>query len=456
LSVERGTTDGTEVGQSRRVHPLVFHALRFVRYGLMLVLPITLALQNYYTDPAYARDDYRSIAAYVEAMGRPGDAVLLNAPGQQEVFGYYYHGDLPVYPLPEGRPLDPAATEAALRGLARPGGRVWGVLWATDESDPERFVEGWLDDHAYKAMDSWYGNVRLVVYAVPEETAGAPEHTLNVRLQGAGTGDEITLLGYSTLESQLTAGDIAQISLFWRAERVPAQRYKVFVHVLDGDNHIVGQRDAEPGGGARLTTLWQPGETIVDHYGVPIHPATPPGQYRVEVGMYSVETGRRLTTPGGEGQAWLEPLVVERPQVPAPLTALGMQHGEGADFEALRLLGYDAYKLGSAWQPDVALQAGDLMHVSLYWQAKAAPDGDWRLVLTLRDSEEKELAQVAAEPVAGYPTGKWQGGDVWRGQFNLAIPDDAPPGRYRVEVQPIAPDDRAVQPFLTAPFTVGE
>jgi hypothetical protein len=441
------------------------HRSRFVRYALrclqvvaalLILVPSIQALNNYYNVPTYARDDYRSIAEYVQSTGRPDDAVLLNAPGQQEVFGYYYRGDLPVYPLPESRPLDPAATEAALAELAQPGGRVFALLWATDESDPERFVEGWLDAHAYKALDSWYGNVRLVVYAIPEQAPQTPEHTLDVPLQDPTTGDEITLLGYSLLNDRLAAGDIAQITLFWQADRTPVRRYKAFLHVLDGANHIVGQRDAEPGGGARLTDGWSPGEVIVDNYGVPIHPATPPGEYRVEVGMYDPETGQRLHTPDGQGQTWLEPMTVERPSSPTPVATLGMHQAAGAEFGELTLLGYDAYKLGFGHQPDVALRPGDVVHVKLYWQAESDPSGDWKVTIALEDADGKEWGSIGAEPVGAYPTSRWQAGDVWRGQFNLALPGDAPPGRYRLRVEPIDPDGATWDPFLSEPLRVEE
>jgi 4-amino-4-deoxy-L-arabinose transferase-like glycosyltransferase len=427
------------------------YATRILRLlvALVILVPTLFALRNYYTDPAYARDDYRSIAVYIEAAGHPGDAVLLNAPGQQEVFGYYYRGDLPVYPVPESRPLDPAVTESALLELARPGARVFAVLWATDESDPERFVEGWLDTHAYKALDSWYGNVRLVVYAVPDRAAEAPDRILSVPLQGAETGDEITLWGYSLLDDRLAAGDIAQFTLFWQAGRTPTQRYKVFLHLLDAANNIVGQRDAEPGGGVQLTTLWPPGAEVVDNHGLPVHPGTPPGEYRVEVGMYNLETGQRLTTPDGEGQVWLESLVVERPPSPAPIAALGIQHAGGAGFGELSLLGYDAYRLGFAHQPDTPLRPGDLLHVSLYWRAEAQPSDDWQVTISLVDQDGQGWASVESEPVLDYPTGRWLPGDVWRGQFTLKVPEDLAPGRYRLQVQPVPPDGTVPEPFLS-------
>ena len=437
---------------------LRLYALRTVQLALALLLlvPGVRALGNYYTDPAYARDDYRSMAAYIEAVGRPGDAILLNAPGQQEVFGYYYHGDLPVYPLPESRPLDPAATEAALVTLARPGGRIFAVLWATDESDPERFIEGWLDGNAYKALDSWYGNVRLVVYAVPEEAPQTADRQLDIPLQNPENGDTITLLAYSLLGDRLAAGDIAQITLFWKADRTPVRRYKVFLHLLDEGNHIVGQRDAEPGGGARLTDRWEPGEVVIDNYGLPIHPATPPGEYRLEVGMYDAETGQRLLAAGDEGQVWLEPVTVERPTSPAPIAALGMHHTAGAEFGTLALLGYDLYKLGFAHQPDAPLRPGDVVHVNLYWQAQADPGGDWQVTIAWVGPDGRDLVSVVAQPAGAYPTSLWQAGDVWRGQFDLALPSDAPSGRHWLRVEPIAPGGMTGDLFISEPLEVGQ
>ena len=129
LPAGSGGTRQTTPSPARRSR-LARYALRCLQLvaALVILVPSVHALSNYYTGSAYARDDYRGITEYIHAVGRPGDAILLNAPGQQEVFGYYYHGDLPVYPLPESRPLDPAATESALAELAQPGGRVFAVL----------------------------------------------------------------------------------------------------------------------------------------------------------------------------------------------------------------------------------------------------------------------------------------------------------------------------------------
>jgi 4-amino-4-deoxy-L-arabinose transferase-like glycosyltransferase len=248
-----------------------------------------LALGNYYFDPRYARDDYRGIVRTISEMERPGDAILLNAPNQWETVHYYYQGEMPLYPLARQRPLDPRQTAAELEAILAQHDRLFVLYWATDESDPTRFIETWLDAHTYKASDTWYGRVRLAIYAVPRTASAADMRPLNVRL-----GQAIALRGYSVLNETVSAGDILQLTLFWESLEVPPARYKVFVQVLDNQDHIVGQHDSEPGGGLHLTINWKPGEQITDNYGILIKADTPPGTYRLVVGMYELFTGNRL------------------------------------------------------------------------------------------------------------------------------------------------------------------
>src|SRR5262249_50623929 len=91
---------------------------------------VSRSASAYYFDPKYQRDDYRGLARLIAAAGAPGDGIILNAPGQAEIFGYYYKGDLPVYPLPRQRPLDLDATRGELNEILAHHSGVWLVLWA--------------------------------------------------------------------------------------------------------------------------------------------------------------------------------------------------------------------------------------------------------------------------------------------------------------------------------------
>jgi hypothetical protein len=255
---------------------------------LIFVGPVA-SLRRLYYDPDYARDDYRGIVTHIEAHAGPDDAILVNAPTQIETVGYYYRGPLKLYPLPLQRPIDVDRTQAALEEIVSQHPRIYGIFWATDESDPQRYIETWLDSRCYKAMDSWYGNVRLVVYAVPLATAASIEQPTEFDL-----GEAIRLRGYTLLTPQPRSGDILQLTLFWEAERPISARYKVFCHLVDGAGNIVGQRDSEPGGGLNLTSDWPAGQLIPDNYGLLIPPDTPPGEHILRVGMYGLDDGLRL------------------------------------------------------------------------------------------------------------------------------------------------------------------
>ncbi|MBC7262772.1 MAG: glycosyltransferase family 39 protein [Chloroflexi bacterium] len=398
-------------------------------FAFTLLAPLT-SLANYYFDSQYARDDYRSIAHYIEVIEKTGDAILINAPSQIETFMLYYRGGLPIYPLPRQRPLDEDATQAELKEMITGRNRIFAIFWATDESDPHRFVETWLDEHAYKAIDSWYGDVRFVIYAVPCQSLGERiVHPVDARL-----GDSIRFRGYSLLTPEVEAGDILQLALFWEATSPIGHRYKVFVHAIDDHGHIVGQRDAEPGGGARLTTTWTPRELIVDNYGVPILPAVPPGRYQIEIGMYGLDDGVRLPiyVPGKavDDKLLLEPVVVRRGSAP-PLAILDLQHHREADCGPLQLLGFTLVRLGFEHDPNVPLRPGDIAHLTLFWLAKETPPSDATLTFRLHDYSGHPIAEWHTSVTEGfYPALIWLPGEIVRDQHNLPLPSGLTPGRY--------------------------
>jgi len=115
------------------------------------------------------------------------------------------------------------------------------------------------------------------------------QHPLEVNL-----GDQIALLGYALEATELKAGDTLSLTLYWKALSEMETSYTVFIHLLDAEDKIWGQRDSLPGNGSLPTTGWLPGEIIADAYEVPIQPDAPPGQYVIEVGMYQAETRQRL------------------------------------------------------------------------------------------------------------------------------------------------------------------
>jgi mannosyltransferase len=250
------------------------------------------SLAQLYTNPAYIRDDYRGIAAQIRAEGRPGDAILLSAPNQWEVFTYYYGSrpadTLPVYPAPY-RPTQPEAETWIADIIARhAGGRLVVLLWGETESDPNRLIEQALSTQAYKAGESWITTVRLAWYGAGT-AAPKPDRPLEAHF-----GEDIRLVGSDLPDREWTPGDIVPLTLYWEAETTPAERLKVFVHLIDATGTLVAQADSEPVAGFVPTTAWQPDDIIVDRYGVQLPADLAPGRYTLLGGMYRF-SGERLS-----------------------------------------------------------------------------------------------------------------------------------------------------------------
>lgn len=268
--------------------------------GLLSVIVtggMVVSLTNLYGDPAYARADYRGMAARIEA-DRGNVGVVLVAPNQWEVFTYYHRDGAPVYPLPLGRP-DPALVEPELARIAADYDRLYALYWGDGQRDPERVVERWLDANTFKLSEEWVGDVRLAVYAVPRETAERP--VASGAVFATLDSETITLQDYTVWPQTAPPGGVLQARLTWRADAAPQRPYKVFLHLIDADGRLVAQRDGEPAGGSRPTTSWEPGEPITDNYGLLLPADLPPGDYALRLGLYdALDPAARLPVEGGD------------------------------------------------------------------------------------------------------------------------------------------------------------
>ncbi len=138
----------------------------------------------------------------------------------------------------------------------------------------------------------------LEVQAVDRRTIVPPiQH-----LRDANLGDLVEFLGYDLDRTTVARGDTLHLTLYWRALSVTDTSYTVFTHLWDGANQIRGQQDNPPVNGTYPTTLWVPGEVIVDPYAIVVDGDALPGRPALEVGFYVVETGVRLPVLDTAGQ----------------------------------------------------------------------------------------------------------------------------------------------------------
>jgi hypothetical protein len=276
-------SEGTNAPMSRRRKINAVRRMLAVVCLFLVVVGQVQALHALYADPAYARDDYRAIAALIAADPRPGDAIILDGPNQAEVFTYYYRGDAPIYGLPRGLGGDDAQTRADVQVVIRDHRRIFALLWGEDERDPHRVVQATLDAGAYPVSSRWFGNVRLAQYAVLGEPPTAPQATTDAQF-----GEHIALTGYALSTDAPQPGDVIGVTLFWTTDAPLKTRYKVTVQLLAPGGTLASQHDAEPGNNLALTTAWTPGATVIDTHGLVVPPDLAPGQYTLVVGLYDI------------------------------------------------------------------------------------------------------------------------------------------------------------------------
>jgi len=93
----------------------------------------------------------------------------------------------------------------------------------------------------------------------------------------------------------------------------------------------------------------------------------------------------------------------------------------------IRLLGYTALPR--------AVRTGDTLPVGLYWRARGRPQGDYEVVVQLRDTNARVVVEEVSRPAAGtYPTTEWAVGEVLLDWHDLKLYPELATGEYELWV----------------------
>ncbi len=196
-------------------------------------------------------------------------------------------------PASQGRLLYPALPTIALF-------LVWG--WA--ELVPRR----WRWPVGSIALVGWATWAAICPFLFIKPAYALPERTQTVDVADLSElyvrfGDCCELVGYRLPDNPFRPGDRVPLTLVWRALAPAKQDYSLFVHAVTTDGDLAGQLDTYHGGGMYPTSLWQPGEVIIDTAYVPISwKAQAPALIRFNVGLHEVATATRLPAFAPDGQ----------------------------------------------------------------------------------------------------------------------------------------------------------
>jgi hypothetical protein len=109
----------------------------------------------------------------------------------------------------------------------------------------------------------------------------------------------LELVGVSVYPtSTLRVGEFGLLTLWWHAPQSVSARFSISLRVVDAQDRVVYQRDAEPANGLRPTIGWTPDEIVQDDYGFFVPPGAAPGAYRLAIVVYNPASGEELLTQG--------------------------------------------------------------------------------------------------------------------------------------------------------------
>ncbi len=95
----------------------------------------------------------------------------------------------------------------------------------------------------------------------------------------------------------LQANDLLLLQVTWQPLLPFNRDLKIFVHLVDANNHVLAQYDGQPLSGDYPTSQWIPGELIENVYPLLFPADVPPGPYRLFLGLYDEVTMARLPVP---------------------------------------------------------------------------------------------------------------------------------------------------------------
>lgn len=112
-------------------------------------------------------------------------------------------------------------------------------------------------------------------------------------------GRALELLDANVYPSQrLHVGEFGLLTLFWRVPQSVNAHYTISLRVVNTQDEVMYQRDAEPANGMRPVLGFAPNEIVQDDAGFFVPPSAPPGKYRLIIVVYNPANSEELTHSG--------------------------------------------------------------------------------------------------------------------------------------------------------------
>lgn len=199
--------------------------------------------------------------------------------------------------------------------------RVYFVNQVMRQLHSEKWIQDWQIDRRREPLwtVAFDGVTYVWIYGEPpgKPVAEGREYDLGYQL-----GEHVTLKEARLSDETLAPGDTLSIALIWESDGKVKEDYTVFCHILSADGELVAQKDRPPLYGVRPTQTWRKGEILEDSYQITLDDSLASGEYELSVGMYSVDSMKRLPAYDRRGKRWKNArIVLGSLRVEAPRTS---------------------------------------------------------------------------------------------------------------------------------------
>jgi len=259
----------------------------------------------------------------------------------------------------------------------------------------------------------------------PGDSSLPPELT---HLANSGAPGKIALAGYALPQREVRAGQIVPLTLAMRADEtlqeviVPSLRLGTGAEAIDytftTDHHL-------------LTTLWLPGEVIVERFDLALPHDLPSGTYPLSLRLKNLSADRFSDFEIQLGD--LQVTGQDHPPAMAHLLAnfrqrvglSGAWAGQGFDWRH------------APWDEPLLAAPGESLNLVLQWQSLARAEESYTIFVHLIDAANRPLVTLDYTPLGGAaPTHlwipKWLPGQRLLDPYR--VPLNTPPGDYYLEV----------------------
>lgn len=357
---------------------------RGLRAALILLLLLGTGLvgefllqanRNLLTDPAYAREDWRAAARYVQEHRRPGEVVIVET-GSAFPAWLYYAGSEGLLPMPNDPLLDvthvltyTGVVSELNTALARAPG-VWLVAWLDHVTDPTGLVAMLLEDAGEEERVPEFRGLRVRHFVLDGPPNFPPEPPTTAR-PDAELLPGIRLWGYFLPQGPHPADQPLPLRVWWATDDPSHHQgmpYSASFRLRDGLGTEWGQDDRAVTDGEYRPERWPPETPILGRFSLSLPAGIPPGVYTPTLILFTQEAAGRIE---------LRPVVIARPAAPpempsefvppraagttAPLNLLGVHLFDGQAAPCLSIVGELFWEVTRPLSEEyrIALQVGE-------------------------------------------------------------------------------------------------